>query len=133
MGKEVKKDYENACNAYLKLFCEKHGYDYDADCWVSDDVGGIACVSDLFVDMVTIRTDIDMDAPEEEFVKWYDYSVRLRCLGVDGTPNFKSWLKGCPRKTEAEIAKIEALHEKVRQAKELLEDAIKERSEDEDS
>ena len=36
MDKEkLKEDYENACNAYLKAFCEKHDYWYAGiEAWV---------------------------------------------------------------------------------------------------
>lgn len=48
MDKEkLKNDYENACNAYLKAFCEKHDYIYEGlDMWVGNDVGTVACCGD---------------------------------------------------------------------------------------
>lgn len=39
---KLKKDYENACNAYLKAFCEKHefyGLDNPETYWIGDQVG----------------------------------------------------------------------------------------------
>ena len=54
--KTLKQNYENACIAYIQAFCDKHGYDCDYT-----DID-LICIGDLFVDMVTIRTDIDMDA-----------------------------------------------------------------------
>lgn len=40
----LRKNYEDACNAYLRAFCQKHGYDEDdaVNSWAAGDVGGIA-------------------------------------------------------------------------------------------
>jgi hypothetical protein len=103
---KIKKNYEKSCNQYLRAFCEKHEFDYDDDAWVAGNVGGVANVADYFVDMETIRTDIDCDAPEDEFVKYQDYCLRASCLDVS-VPNFHAWLKGCPRKSDEELAKLE--------------------------
>lgn len=130
---ERQRKYQNACNDYLKAFCKKHGYDFaDArESWVAGEVGTITCVADYFVSMEDIRTDIDHNAPEEEFVRWYDYTLRLHTLGATAM-NYKHWLMGAPRKTEAEIAYLEARHQKVLdverravEARQALEDAIK--------
>lgn len=79
MKTKLKSDYEKACNAYLKAFCKKHGYDYEdaARSWVGGDVGGITECADYIVRMDDIITDIDRDAPEDEFVKYYDYCLRV--------------------------------------------------------
>lgn len=50
-----------------------------------------------------IRTDIDRDAPEDEFLKWYDYDMSIRMAGGHSM-NYQSWLSGAPRKSESEIA-----------------------------
>ena len=47
---KLKKDYENACNAYLKAFCEKHefyGLDNPETYWIGDQVGEIANCGDF--------------------------------------------------------------------------------------
>jgi hypothetical protein len=122
---KLKSSYEKACNEYLKSFCKKNGYDYDPYCWVGNDVGGIAAISDsCFVDMQTVRTDIDMDAPEGEFLKWYDYCLELRLLGVESMPNFRNWLKGCPRKSESEMEELRQAHQRVEDAKRMLEELL---------
>ena len=45
--------------------------------------------------MVTIRIDIDRDAPVDEWIEWYDYTLRLGMLDAP-YPNYDSWLRGCP-------------------------------------
>jgi hypothetical protein len=119
----MKKDYEKACNAYLRAFCNKHGFEYEPDAWVAGEVGGITCVSDYYVDMRTIITDMESNAPEAEFMKWYDYCLRAGSLGCV-TPNFKSWLAGCPVKSEAELEKFEKLHHQIEKLKEEFERTI---------
>jgi hypothetical protein len=121
---ELKSSFDKACNEYLKSFCKKHGYDYDPYCWAGNDVGGVAEVADCYVGMDDIRADMDTDAPEDEFLKWYDYCFELGLLGVESTPNFRNWLKGCPRKSEAEMEELRQAHQRVEDAKRILEELI---------
>lgn len=121
MSKEKAREYfVKGCNEYLRLFCEKHDYDYEEarNSWVANCVGDVTCVGDIFVGMQTIITDIEMDAPEEEFIKWYDYNLVAHEFGFT-TPNFESWLRGCPRVSEDTFKKLQGL-------KNDLDDAIKE-------
>lgn len=119
MSKEKAREYfVKGCNEYLRLFCEKHDFDYEEakDSWVANCVGDVTCVGDIFVGMQTIITDIEMDAPEEEFLKWYGYNLVANEFGFT-TPNFDHWLRGCPRVPQESFDKLEAL-------KKDLEDAI---------
>lgn len=119
MSKEKARDYfVKGCNEYLRLFCDKHDYDYEEakESWVANCVGDVTCVGDIFVGMQTIITDIEMDAPEEEFIKWYDYNLVAHEFGFT-TPNFESWLRGCPRVSEEAFKKLQGL-------KNNLDDAI---------
>ena len=111
MSKEKAREYfVKGCNEYLRLFCEKHDFDYEEakESWVANCVGDVTCVGDIFVGMQTIITDIEMDAPEEEFIKWYDYNLVAHEFGFN-TPNFESWLKGCPRVSEETFKKLQGL------------------------
>lgn len=107
---KAKQLYEDGCNAYLQLFCEKHEFDFEdaKDCWVSGDVGGITSCGDYFVDMWTMIDDIELDAPEEDFFKWHDYCLRANELGLD-FPNFKSFVKGCPITSEETFKRLESI------------------------
>lgn len=107
---KLKHGYENACNAYMREFCEKHDFSIKDAFWVGDDVGGILNVGDMDFDMETIRTDIDEDAPEEELFKWYDYI--LDALEFKLTkPNFHAWIHGCPRTNKEWFEKMHKMHE----------------------
>ena len=111
MSKEKAREYfVKGCNEYLRLFCEKHDFDYEEakDSWVANCVGDVTCVGDIFVGMQTIIADIEMDAPEDEFINWYDYNLVAHEFGFT-TPNFESWLKGCPRVSEETFKKLQGL------------------------
>ena len=119
---QLNKNYTKAVNDYIRSFCDKHGFEFEG--WVGNEAGTVAFCSDYCVDMQTIIDDIELDAPEDEFFKWYDYTVELGLLEVEGLPNFRSWLKGCPRKSESEIEEIRAAHERVEESKRILEKLI---------
>jgi len=124
--KVLKQNYEKACNDYLDAFCVKHGFNRFDTYWIADRVGEIADIADYTVDMSTIIDDIELDAPEEEFLAWYDYCTEMHFLGAETTPNFRSWVKGCPRKTKEEIEELRQHHQKIVETKEELERLIKE-------
>lgn len=115
--------YNLGCIEYLRLFCEKHGFDYEdtKDSWVGNEVGGVACVGDYFVDMGVIIADIEMDAPEHEFMEWYDYCLDANEFGLV-EPNFKSWVLGCPRSSKETL-------EHLRKLRQELNDCIKKEKE----
>lgn len=129
MKTKLRSDYEKACNAYLKAFCGKHGYDYgDAvRSWVGGDVGGVTECGDLSVSLDDIITDIDRDAPEDESGKYYDYCLRVGSIACGGisTPDYRSWLAGCPRMDEERIARLEELQQDIRKAERELEEQIR--------
>lgn len=59
MEKNLKKDYEDAVSAYLKAFCEMYGLQYDEDCWVGRELGGIAEVGDYFFGFDDMKRCVD--------------------------------------------------------------------------
>ena len=119
---ELRLNYNEACNDYLLAFCEKHGYDYEPDAWVANDPGGIAEIADMFVTMADIITDIDRDVPEDEYVKYYDYCLRVGSIagGELTVPNYENWLRGCPRIDEERIKRLEELWQDIRNAEATL-------------
>lgn len=105
---ETRDLYRRGCNQYLALFCKKHGYStYDTE-WVAGEPGEIATIGDYYVGMRTIIDDLEMDAPEEEFIRWYDYCLEAHDLGI-ASPNFRSWVKGCPRIPEERLQRLRDL------------------------
>lgn len=106
----LKDKYIQICNEYLRLFCEKH--DYQNDGWMGDEHGGTAMCSDLYISFDTIKTDIDMNADKNEFVEYYDYTIQAREFGLN-IPNFRSWLKGCPRTSEESFQKMREIRQQL--------------------
>lgn len=123
----VRAMYNLGCMEYLRLFCEKHGFDYEdaKDSWVGNEIGGVTCVGDYFVDMGVIVADIEMNTTEHDFVEWYDYCLEADEFGLD-VPNFKSWVLGCPRSSKATL-------EHLRKLKQELNDCIKKEKEKENN
>lgn len=126
----IRDSFEHYTNEYLRLFCEKHDFDFEdaKKSWVGERVGGIACCGDFFFDMETIRTDIDTDAPEEELLRWYDYTIETGYHGLPGC-NFDAWLRGCPRIPEERLEEIRAAQQKVQEAKDMLKRLVEEEKE----
>ena len=118
MSKETAREYlEKGCNEYLRLFCEKHEFDYEdaRNSLPNRRLLDVFCIGDYFVDMRDIITDIEQDAPEDEYEKWYFYTLDAHNLGLTA-PNYPSWLKGCPRCSQGEINRLYDLKREFEQA-----------------
>ena len=107
MSKELKKRYEEACEDYLKAFCDAYGEQYEKDSWVAGDVGTIACVRDYFFDFnEVVKYSVDNNLHDwDELMRWYDYTL-FASEYKQTIPNWQSWSKGCPRLSETEQAKL---------------------------
>lgn len=105
---KLQQDYDNACNAYLKTFCEQYDMQYDDDAWVAREVGTIAEVSDLFLSMQDIKLCVDKNVKWEDLIQWYDYNLDAHAIGLD-TINLNSWLMGCPRTSKEKMTEIFAM------------------------
>lgn len=124
---EAITDYTAACDNILRLFCEKHELHYDPNDWIAEEPGGCAMIGDYAVDMATMLTDLKMDAPEEEFIRWYDYTLELGVIDATiPTPNFEHWLRGCPRYSQEQINGLRRAALRVQEAKNLLNELIRE-------
>ena len=124
--KKLQHDYKAACDAYLHRFCELIEMDVHYADWV--DVGGIAEIGDYYVSMQDIITTVEHNVGYEQFIKWYDYTLRAGTLSLP-TPNLNAWLRGCPRYSEETLLGIEAAQTRVRDAEEELGRRIKEAKE----
>lgn len=86
--------FESITKQYVEAFLRKHGFFEEEDgeyCeydWVADEVGGILCLADYFINFDDIRRDIDNCVQKDKFLEWYYF-----CLEGDTTINYKNWLK----------------------------------------
>lgn len=99
----LKKNYKDACNAFLKSFSDTYDVYVDEQDWVAGDVGTVVCINDEFyVSLDDIIYMLDNDVSWNEFLQWWDYCMNTALLGFNDSPNLKSWHKGCPRKIDKE-------------------------------
>lgn len=124
---QLRKQYENIANAYLKAFCEKHNFDYEdaRRSWVADEPGGVCLISDYYVTYDDMRLDIDRDVPEDEYWDYYNYSVQAAEYGFT-CPNYSSWLEGCPRMSYKQLKVIYEAHKRMEDAKAVFLRILKE-------
>ena len=86
--KNLKKRYDNICNTYVKIFCEKQDMYFEG--WVGDDVGSIACCNDFFFNLNDIILDIDTNQEEGYIINWYYDNLEIE----DKNINYYSYIKG---------------------------------------
>jgi hypothetical protein len=128
----LKHQWNDLCNIYLEAFCNKHGYEVDEDCWVADDPGTIAMISDMFVSMDNIRYDVDNNIPEETYEEWYWKSLEVYELTEQNYMNYESFCKGAPDIwTDERLKSIKEAKFRVEEAKKALDEEINRYKEEE--
>ena len=86
MKNKLQKDYEAACNAYIKAFEKKQGYKFDG--WVADDVGGIAgFIEQYYFNIHDIVWDINSKCKKGLIFEWQDETLEHNI-------NYYSYSKG---------------------------------------
>lgn len=93
----LKKNYEDACEAYVGEMLASFEVDR-IDCfWVADEVGGVFAVGDMLsLNMQEIIYIVENEIAYDDCVDWQDYNLycdefNFNCL------NLKSWHMGAPR------------------------------------
>lgn len=69
--KKLKRQYEDACNEYLEVFCEKQGMQNFG--WVNNDVGNYARCNNIYIEMHDIKIDIDTKQQIGTIIQWINY------------------------------------------------------------
>ena len=115
--------YTRGCNEYLRVFCERHDFDFNEakKSWVGDRVGEVVLCGDYYVDFRDIIVDVEEDPSDDEYFKYYNYCIQASEIDLP-CPNYKSWLHGCPRASEERLRQIRVLRKS-------LNDLIKEEKE----
>lgn len=122
----LRSEYTAVVRKYCEVFAEKHELGEEPFDWVAEDIGGVINFGDnYYFNFDDIRTDIDRDAPIDEIFSWYNHCLRLHTISGDiPTPNYRSWLSGCPRLDEDQIQRLEKAHWAVMDAEEALRQEI---------
>lgn len=115
MAKDLRSNYEKACNAYVAEFCKKHEFDVRDAEWVGGDVGGVILIADYYISLEDIMTDIEKDVPRGEYWKYYSYSLDCAWLDIRH-PNYKNWLAGAPVKSKETLDRLKTLKKAVMDA-----------------
>lgn len=108
--------YRTACNALLRLFCDKQGFSMADTYWVADRVGEVADCASFFFSMDDIITDLEEEAPPGKILEWYDQLEQL-----EYRVNYRHWLHGCPTPKKSEL---EEMYRKAEEARKELERGI---------
>lgn len=89
---ELIKRYEDLANDYLSEFVKQTGIEDDTPFWVGDDIGGVACIADYYVNYETIRFVVDNHINFERFDEWYTYCNEVGMIDSSlPVPTLKQW------------------------------------------
>lgn len=107
--RQLKKQWESACNYYMVEICNMWDLDASNGFWVADEIGGTWCYGEtLFIDMDNVKFCVENDVSYSEYMDWLDYCVWASEFN-QSVPNLKSWHKGCPRVDVATQERLSAM------------------------
>ena len=110
MNKELlKKNFENACNAYTMELCLQWDIDNRNCWWVADEVGGVwEYDGDVHLNMDEIIYIVENDITIGEVYEWQDYCTKAHEYGFN-LLNLNAWHKGAPRIPQETFNKLDNL------------------------
>lgn len=75
--RNLKNNYETACNDYIKELCKRYDWCYEDGWWVSNEIGGTFCTSDIeySLSMNDIKLLVDENVDFKIFSEWWDYNL----------------------------------------------------------
>lgn len=96
--RQLKNDWQKACNGYLVELLRMWELDGFYGYWIADEVGGVYDYADGSFDigMDDIIYCVEHDVTRDQYDEWQDYIIDASEFGFD-TPNLRSWMHGCPR------------------------------------
>lgn len=93
----LKKNYEKACEDYVKAMLESFEIDRHDCWWIGDEVGGVFQVGDMLsLNMQEIVYIVENDIAYDDCVDWQDYNLCANEFNLNML-NLKSWHMGAPR------------------------------------
>lgn len=116
------KYFSEAVDKYVAALLKMYEWDASYGYWVADDNTGVYAYGDYhFLSLSNIIYIVDNKVPEDVLCEWEEYCLWAHEFNQT-IPNLDSWVMGCPRASNEEMAAL-------RKAKQDLDDAIKETKE----
>ena len=119
--RNFKNNYETACNDYIKELCKRYDWCYEDGWWVSNEIGGTFCTSDIeySLSMNDIKLLVDENVDFKIFGEWWDYNLIISYAIMLYPNNDKyhminlhTWLNNYPdnkKISQEELNKIEKI------------------------
>ena len=119
--RNFKNNYETACNDYIKELCKRYDWSFEDGWWVSNEIGGTFCTSDIeySLSMNDIKLLVDENVDFKIFSEWWDYNL-VMSYAIMLYPNndkyhminLHTWLNNYPdnkKISQEELNKIEKI------------------------
>ena len=125
MEQALRKQLDAAIDNYTKALCKQFDFD-EANCWwAADDSTGVYCCSDdLFLNLADVIYIVDNNIERKDVEEWQEYCV-FASEYQQSIPNLPSWVKGCPRLSNAQINRLKTLRKEFVDAMNDYNDAMK--------
>ena len=104
--KQLKENYEKACNDYVAALLYLWGRDCKCSYWIGGEVGGVCDVDGwIFINMQDVVYCVENGVTSKEYEQWQDYGVKCAKYHLP-IMNLNAWHKGAPRH---DFTKLDAL------------------------
>lgn len=119
--RNFKNNYETACNDYIKELCKRYDWSFEDGWWVSNEIGGTFCTSDIeySLSMNDIKLLVDENVEFKVFSEWWNYNFIISYAIMLYPNNDKyhminlhTWLNNYPdnkKISQEELNKIEKI------------------------
>ena len=91
-------------DAYKTFFCEQYKFDTNDAYWT----GNVLSVGDYFVGLYDVIYAVNYGIIDEQFFKWYDYSLTLYEHSL-GNVSLENYVKGIREYSEKDVNKLREL------------------------
>ena len=114
--KEIRRQFECACNRYVLELLRMWGLDSYYGYWIGNEVGGVYDYDGCFtISMEDIIYIVEHDVEKEQYWEWQEYCVDAMEFNMD-TPNLRSWMMGCPRTPKETFGRLRGLKADIARA-----------------
>ena len=109
LKREMRNQYECACNRYLAELLRMWGLDSYYGYWIGEQTGGVYDYDGGFtISMENIIYCVEEDVTMKQYTEWQDYVCDAIEFDME-TPNLRSWMMGCPRTSRDSFERMRRL------------------------